>query len=1097
MSEFTARYKKLNKAQQQAVDTIDGPLLVIAGPGTGKTELLSMRTANILQKTDTLPENILCLTFTDSGATAMRERLASIIGPAAYKVAIHTFHSFGAEVINQHAEYFYHGAAFTPADTIASYEILRGIFDELDYNNPLASKLNGEYTHQADVQTVISELKRNGLTSEELLELISANEAVLDTVEPELTHVFSNRISMASLTKLAPLAQKVAALAPQPLPTAYTPLSHSLALAMAHAFDDAVTTNSTKPITAWRNEWLEKNASGEYVFKDRKRHLKLRAVSHIYFSYLSRMEQAGLYDFDDMVLGVIQGMETQPELRFNLQEKYQYIMVDEFQDTNLAQLRILFSLTNNPQPSHEPNVMAVGDDDQAIYSFQGAEVNNIHRYRQAYPSCKLVVLTDNYRSSAPILQHAREVITQGEARLEHTMQDLGLHKTLTPHATTKNSRVQLFAHQSPADEHAWLAKTIAQHIAAGQRPGSIAVLARTHRELIALLPYLHQQGIMVNYERRDNVLDNPVIQAIELLAQVVTSLQTGAYDVCDSLLPQLLAHPAFATPPELLWRVSLASYRNRLSWLETMATTPELIPVQQWLVQVAAQSSHTPLEHMIDELLGTPTVVGTEATAYVSPLLRHYFSSSAQQNNPEQYLEALEALRTIRGGLREYHSSNQLLLPDFLAYITMHRQIGIGITSVRRSSETAQQAIHLMTAHKAKGLEYDSVYIIGAIDSTWGERVRSRSRLVSYPKNLPLQPAGNTYSERLRLFFVAMTRAKKHLTISYSSSDNNGKPSLMASFLTGTTLTANIVSPTEAPAELQAQAELAWHDTVTRQPSPTMKQLLAPLLETYKLSATHLNNFIDISRGGPSTFLLHNLLRFPQAKSANASYGTAIHTTLQRAHNHLVATGERRPVEDILGDFTTELGRQRITPEDLRLFSKKGIDSLNAFLAHHYTSFSPSQKTELNFSNQGVVLGDARITGSLDLADVTKKTIAVTDYKTGKPSGSWKGSTDFEKIKLHKYQQQLMLYQLLCQHSRDFQHLEYLGGTLQFVEPSTDGRIHSLHTIASAEQLAQFTTLIQAVWRCITTLDFPDTSGYEPTYKGIVQFEADLVDKYS
>ncbi|RYF27436.1 MAG: ATP-dependent helicase, partial [Chloroflexi bacterium] len=114
--DFTTRYKNLNESQKIAVDTIDGPVMVVAGPGTGKTELLSMRAANILKRTDTLPENILCLTFTESGAAAMRQRLVSIIGKDAYKVAIHTFHSFGSEVISQNREFFYRGAEFRPAD---------------------------------------------------------------------------------------------------------------------------------------------------------------------------------------------------------------------------------------------------------------------------------------------------------------------------------------------------------------------------------------------------------------------------------------------------------------------------------------------------------------------------------------------------------------------------------------------------------------------------------------------------------------------------------------------------------------------------------------------------------------------------------------------------------------------------------------------------------------------------------------------------------------------------------------------------------------------------------------------------------------------
>ena len=121
--DFSSRYQKLNAAQKQAVDHIDGPVLVVAGPGTGKTELLSMRAANILRQTDTLPENILCLTFTESGAAAMRERLSQIIGKDAFRVAIHTFHSFGTEIINQNAEYFYHGAHFRAADELSSYEL--------------------------------------------------------------------------------------------------------------------------------------------------------------------------------------------------------------------------------------------------------------------------------------------------------------------------------------------------------------------------------------------------------------------------------------------------------------------------------------------------------------------------------------------------------------------------------------------------------------------------------------------------------------------------------------------------------------------------------------------------------------------------------------------------------------------------------------------------------------------------------------------------------------------------------------------------------------------------------------------------------------
>ena len=438
--DFETRYKKLNTAQREAVDHIDGPLMVVAGPGTGKTELLSMRAANILKSTDTLPSNILCLTFTESGAAAMRERLAQIIGADAYKVAIHTFHSFGQEIISRHNEYFYNGARFQPASDVEIYELIRSLFETLSHNNPLASMMNGEYTYLKDTLTCISELKRAGLTSDELLAVLDDDERILDSTEPALSELFSSRISKSTKDGLTPVAMKAAASATSKLPPAITPLFEPLALSISHAVDEAEDTESTKPVTAWRNAWMEKDSTGKFVFKDRKRIDRLRAASFIYHQYVATMQERMLYDFDDMVLEVVHALEVIDELRFNLQEQYLYIMVDEFQDTNLAQSRILESLTNNPASEGAPNIMVVGDDDQAIYSFQGAEISNIMRFRDRYETTKLVVLTDNYRSTSTVLDHARAVIVRGQERLERYMPELDKTLNCQKHANCWHSR---------------------------------------------------------------------------------------------------------------------------------------------------------------------------------------------------------------------------------------------------------------------------------------------------------------------------------------------------------------------------------------------------------------------------------------------------------------------------------------------------------------------------------------------------------------------------------------------------------------------------------------------------------------------------------
>jgi len=1105
MEKFKTRYNKLNSAQKQAVDTIDGPLLVVAGPGTGKTELLSMRAANILRATDTLPENILCLTFTDSGANAMRARLASIIGTDAYKVAIQTFHSFGTEIINHHSEYFYRGANFSPADEVATYSIVTDIFEELDYNNPLASKMNGDFTHLRDTAQVISELKQAGLSSSELLQIIDSNEKLLDAVESELTAIFANRISKTTIALLPPIANKIAELPAPQLPPAIAPLADALALSMARAFDEAVASGKTTPITAWRNAWLEKDARGEFVFKDRKRHAKLHAVAPIYDRYLTEMRQAELFDYDDMILNVVQAIEQYPDLRFNLQERYQYIMVDEFQDTNLAQLRILFNLTDTPH-GDAPNIMAVGDDDQAIYSFQGADVGNIHRFRKRYPDHASVVLTDNYRSSQTILDRAREIIVQASGRLETSMD---IDKHLLAHTNDTNSQVTLSALPSRQEEFAWIAESIQENITKGIKPSEIAVIARRHSDLIALLPYLNRANIAVNYERRDNVLNDEHIQLLELMTRVCVDIAAGEHDEANSLLPELIAQPMFGFDSEAIWRLSLQAYRNRTNWLETMLTSPTFQPLAKWLLDRAKASLTEPLETFLDTLIGVPqnytanddTDDDNDAArkptkphrnTFTSPFYQYHFNSDILGSSPDAYLTALEALQTLRSKLREGAPDSTLLASDFLMLIDTYRQLNIPVVSIRRASEAAQHAINLMSAHKSKGLEFDTVYVINSIDSMWGERVRSRSRLISYPENLAISPNADSYDERIRLYFVAMTRAKHQLYLTYARSDDTAKDTLKASFLAGTNL-QEIDRQPSSTAALAEQSEIVWHDRLTAPINRTMKELLAPMLENYKLSVTHLNNFIDVTRGGPQNFLLNNLLRFPQAKSANAIYGTLIHAVLQHAHSHLAASGTRKPIEDITGEFIRLLHQQNLSDADLALYSKRGIEALEAFLGAKYDTFKSSQKPELSFTGQGVVLGQARLTGSLDLVDIDNQTITVTDYKTGKPSTSWTGKSDYEKIKLHKYRQQLMFYELLCANSRDYAKYDFGGAILQFVEPDSRGDIYQLDDRFSRDELADFQHLIAAVWRCITTLELPDISSYQASYQGMIQFEKDLI----
>ena len=1151
--DFDTRYATLNANQRQAVDYIHGSLLVIAGPGTGKTELLSMRTAQILRQTDTLPDSILCLTFTESGAANMRQRLRQIIGEDAYKIAIHTFHSFGTEIINQHREYFFHGADSQPADELTQHQIVTGILEGLDWRNPLSVKNNGEFVYTNELIRVISEFKQSGLTPAELRLVMADNQRVIADITADIQQVFATKISKKTVELFAPLAEKIAhhvaattvktsenpagsaprdaaaaAKSSAHLPSSITPYAHVLALSIAHAAQEAIDANSTKPLTAWKNKWCEKNAAGEFVLKDFAASEKLSAAIDVYEAYGNVLAERSLFDYDDMILSVIQACESHPELRANLQEQFQFIMVDEFQDTNLAQLRLLFDLTGDED---NPNIMAVGDDDQAIFSFQGADVGNIQRFRQHYHDPKIIVLTDNYRSAADILTAARGVITQGADRLENTID--GLSKQLTAHAPGRGARVEIQEFTSVSEERAGVAQQIAELIKRGEKPEHITVIARHHKELIELLPYLYRQNLTVNYERHDDILEQDIIQALDKLARVVMAIHQNNLDAANSLLPEVIAHPAFGFSALDIWRLSLHAYNHRQLWLESMLASSTFRPFGEWLLERAKDVPNLPLEEQLDKLLGlemgagiTPinsvqrlqstgeelssellftrrasedaraaiAVRSSEESSSPASLAAHYFSPDNLAQHPDAYLTTLESLRTLRQKLRDRTTDAAPTLADFLEFIDLHRSTKTRLTHIRPQASALGGAINLMTAHKSKGLEFPHVFVIGAIDSAWGEKVRSRSRLIRYPANLQLQPAGTSYDERLRLFFVAMTRAKTTLTMTYSQTNDAGSDTMIASFLTEHTPT--IVPAADTPAAQLTVAQTDWSMRLSAPMNAELKDVLAPTLETYKLSITHLNNFLDVSRGGPQNFLLNNLLRFPSAKNPAASYGTAIHASLQQLHNLLRADHRLPPTKHILHYFHTSLEAQHLPPDDFELYLNKGTAALTAFLDAKSSDFHDTELAELDFAHQGVVVGGARLTGKLDIADIDKhnKTIFVTDYKTGKPSHSWKGASDYEKIKLHKYRQQLMFYQLLVTSSRDYGNFSFTGARLQFVEPDMKtGDILSLEDTFSEEELAEFARLIGVVWRKITALELPDISGYSADYKGMVQFEEDLL----
>ncbi|HEU4901774.1 MAG TPA: ATP-dependent helicase, partial [Flavisolibacter sp.] len=358
---FTEEYNRLNDQQRTAVDQIEGPVMVIAGPGTGKTQILSARIGKILlTDVGTEPNNILCLTYTDSGAVAMRRRLLGFIGPDAYRVNIATFHAFCNDVIQDNLGLF-EKTALDPISDLERIELMKELIDAFPKDHPLKRYRGDVYFEINSLQSLFSLMKREGWTSDHICQKI--DEYINDLQYRE----------------------------------------------------EYTCKRATKEFKKGDVRW-------DKIEEQKEKMEKLRAACGEFKKFQEMMRHRNRYDFDDMINWVIDAFETNEELLRNYQEQFQYILVDEYQDTSGSQNKLVQLLINYWD---KPNVFVVGDDDQSIYRFQGANVENMMEFASAYERDLLkVVLVNNYRSTQPILDVSKTLIENNQERLVKKIEGL-------------------------------------------------------------------------------------------------------------------------------------------------------------------------------------------------------------------------------------------------------------------------------------------------------------------------------------------------------------------------------------------------------------------------------------------------------------------------------------------------------------------------------------------------------------------------------------------------------------------------------------------------------------------------------------------------
>ncbi|MCW1907760.1 MAG: ATP-dependent helicase [Candidatus Saccharibacteria bacterium] len=862
-------------------------------------------------------------------------------------------------------------------------------------------------------------------------------------------------------------------------------------------------------ITAWRRRWLEKDSTGRQVFKDWRQLPKLQAVQGVYEELQQVMAHDGLYDFDDMLLEVVVALEKYPELALTISERYQYVLVDEFQDTNQAQLRILWALGDAAPNEKKPNIMVVGDPNQAIYAFQGAFNTSFQQFTRRYQDVKVVNLTDNYRSAKTILEASYEVIKQNP-------DDYGLlsHEqlVLAAHAVHEQDVVEHDVLASELAHYQWVADKIKEYIDAGVAPEEIAVIAPRHRYLERIVPYLAENALPIAYERREDILDAPLVKQLLAMAETVQAIADNRYQDSDVLLSEVLSYEFWGLSTKELVTFSVHCYEQHSHWLPALleASYKPLRRIAEWLLALSQQAAIEPLEYILDELGGgRPTAKpnNSDDGPFVSPFNSFHFSAEARDADTEKYLSHLGQLTVLRQRLRSWQPEKTLHVKDLLEFANLHRQAGANILSTNPHVQ-AVRAVQLMTAYKAKGLEFEIVFVINSQDEVWGIGAREYVDRIRLPRNVPVKPAGDSEADKLRLFFVALTRAKHTLHIVSYSHNIDDKLSVGLSFIGGNNHESQSVHQALQPQFIERQVggeavrllSTSWAYRF-RQIIADKHTLFGPILENYRLSATHLNNFLNFIDAGPEYFLQHNLLRFPEAMSPSAAYGDAIHQTLKMVTSNAKSQATLPTHKRIVDYFEDILACKHLRDDDFTRFKSRGKLALKTYIEARGSLLASDIIAERNFIKEGVVIGVAKLSGKIDaIHRLEGNQLELIDYKTGKPSRNWQGADEFERRKLHRYRQQLYFYKLLVDESSSFgkRYTTNRGG-LEFVETESgsDTLTETLWVEFEPDELERIVKLIQAVWHCISNLILPETESYSPDLSGIVEFENYLIETYS
>jgi DNA helicase-2/ATP-dependent DNA helicase PcrA len=1012
---FTEEYEKLNEQQRKAVDTIEGPVMVIAGPGTGKTQILASRIGKILLETDVLPDNILCLTYTEAGVVAMRKRLLQFIGPDAYKVNISTFHAFCNDVIQENLSLF-EKKSLDPVSELEKIQLFKQLIDAFPKNHPLKRYRGDVYFEVNNLQALFSTMKREGWAP------LFINQKIDEYI-------------------------------------------HSL-----HTREDFI----------YKRKYKEFNAGDlkkDKIEEEKEKMEKLRAAVNEFERFQQLMHSRKRYDFDDMINWVIKAFEENKNLLANYQEKYQYILVDEYQDTSGTQNQLVELLISYWE---KPNVFVVGDDDQSIYRFQGANVENMLRFADSYKNDLLtVVLTNNYRSTQPILDISKTLIDRNDERLVKQLPSLSKDLVSShPQVAGLTNFPLIQEYEIPRHEMIAITKEVQVLIEQGISPGKIGVIYRENKYGEELARYFKLLNIPVYSKRHLNILELPLAQKIILLLKYLAAEHDIAYGG-DEMLFEILHFDWFSIPPIEIARLSIENAEKRSSGHQSS------------LRQLLQEKTNAPAKDLFstnlhEGLQKAATIIETLIGKVTNVTLQQLFESVVREagvlnrvmQSPDKHWQLQVLTGLFEFFKEETHRDPLLDLKQMVALIELMEKEDITLPLVQVSG--SDTGVNLMTVHGSKGLEFDYVFFAGCNSAYW-EKKRKPGGGYSLPDTMfSSQPKHNDEEELRRLFYVAVTRAKRYLIISYSKYRNDGKGLEPSMFVVE--IQDQHAELQTTPVHISAEDLSFFSELQFNEAAPEIEKMedefVSRLLDRFVMNVTALNNYLKC----PLEFYFKNLVRIPSPKNEATEFGSSVHYALERLFRTMQENGKEQfpPKEKFIEDFEWYMHRHResFTQEQFNRRLEYGQEVLNNYYDKYINQFNKIVAIERNIRN--VVVKDVPLKGKLDKLEFDGKTVNVVDYKTGDP--------DKARPKLQApnekdpnggdYWRQAVFYKILVDNygQKDW---KAISTEFDFIEPDKKKNYRREKLIITPADITTVTQQITTTWQKIQNREFYTGCGKE------------------